>query len=423
MTTTAGRLPLLLLLAAPATSLVLPRGAAVAPSSIKHRPALSTAPLRTAVYDISCSGGGNAEDDERAETLEYLTTLGGFTAGSVGLFVALTAGAGLEDIYAGNIVLVTLCAVGAYLLFFDGGATQKGLENQAVRQLAQEEGEVMAEAPRAAVSAVPAAAAAVEPAAVSSLLERDGFARVDEVLSAATAKAMLEHVNEELERKRAETAGADPADLRTEGSFGDVLMRENRYDLYLDLDGPVRAALDEALKPLRPVLGATLGADAELFELAALISDPRSPRQPVHPDTPFRAGEAAAVVTAFVALQDVDGLMGPTSVIPGTHTAKAHERFNTKDDGGRERVALLREEPNHVGVLGVGDANLIDSRLFHCGGANDSTRRRVLFYFSFRRRGKVTPSGSLLYSLRRAGHALDDADEWASTRASTSASA
>ena len=88
----------------------------------------------------------------------------------------------------------------------------------------------------------------------------------------------------------------------------------------------------------------------QLFELAALIADPRAPRQPVHPDTGFREGEGAAAITAFVALQDVDELMGPTCIIPGTHTAEAHVRFNNRDDGGRERVALLREKPNHVGV-------------------------------------------------------------------------
>merc|ERR1719387_2035249 len=104
--------------------------------------------------------------------------------------------------------------------------------------------------------------------------------------------------------------------------------------------------------------------------------------------------------------------MGPTSVIPCTHTAEAHERFNDKADGGRERVALLRTMPNHVGTLGVGDANLIDSRLIHAGTSNDSRRRRVLFYISFRRRGKVTPSGSLLYKFRRAGYGLDNTDLW-----------
>jgi ectoine hydroxylase-related dioxygenase (phytanoyl-CoA dioxygenase family) len=111
-----------------------------------------------------------------------------------------------------------------------------------------------------------------------------------------------------------------------------------------------------------------------------------------HPDTPYKPGDGAAVLTAFLALQDVEDDMGPSAIIPRTHTAEAHARFNNKDDGGRERVALLRELPNHVGTLRLGDANLIDSRLIHAGGSNDSSKRRVLFYVSFRRRGKVTPS-------------------------------
>jgi len=61
---------------------------------------------------------------EREETLEYFKTLGGFSFGSLGLFVALTAGAGMEDVQAGNLVLVALCVYGAYLLFFDGGVTE-----------------------------------------------------------------------------------------------------------------------------------------------------------------------------------------------------------------------------------------------------------------------------------------------------------
>ena len=53
------------------------------------------------------------------------------------------------------------------------------------------------------------------------------------------------------------------------------------------------------------------------------------------------------------------------------------------------QVKLLREYGNHQGVLRTGDANMIDSRLVHAGGANNSRKRRVLFYFSFRRKGKV----------------------------------
>ena len=46
-------------------------------------------------------------------------------------------------------------------------------------------------------------------------------------------------------------------------------MRENRYDLFLDLDPPVCKALGEVLRVLKPMLTGLLGAGAELFELSA----------------------------------------------------------------------------------------------------------------------------------------------------------
>ena len=357
------------------------------------------------------------QEDDRAETIEYFKTLGSIGGGAFGLFLALTSGAGLEDVLAGNLVLVALCFYGAYLLFFDGGVTQAALENQAIAQLANEEAEVMAGAPKAAVKPFDASAAAADPGPCAAAMHDEGYVRLNGALSSATAAALLEHVNDELVKKREEaqqaaSEGAGGSMMATQ-SFGDVLMKENRYDLYLDVaDESVRRALGEVLKPLKPVWSESLGADAELFELAALVSDPRAPRQPVHPDTPWREGQGACAITAFVALQDVDEPMGPTSVLPGTHTQVAHERFNSKDDGGREKVALLREVPNHVGVLSMGDANLIDSRLLHCGGGNESPKRRVLFYVTFKANGARAPTGSLFYHLRRAGYTLENADEW-----------
>lgn len=329
-------------------------GAYLAPSALVRTqhgaaappPLRSSAPLRS--KPPLCSDVDEAERAaERAETLEYFKTLGGFSFGSFGLFVALTAGAGLDDQAAGNLVLVALCIYGSYLLFFDGGVTQAALEAQAVQQLADEEGDIMAAAPRATVVEYPAA---VDPEALAQTLDDDGFARVNSILSSETASALLEHVNSELGAKREAVKAGKEAESR---SFGDVLSRENRFDLKLDLKPPVQAALTEALQPLQPALSRVLGEEAELFELAALVSDPRSPRQPVHPDTPYREGLGAAVITAFVALQDVEVDMGPTSIVPGTNTEEAHVRFNSADDGGREKVALLREKPNHVGTLGT----------------------------------------------------------------------
>lgn len=392
-------------------ALLLPSAAPFQAAPVRGavRPQPRTAALRpramrgpTRVPAVVARDDGPSEEEakaERAETIEYLKTLGGFTAAATGGFFALEA-CGLDDIAAGNAVLLALCAYGAGLLFFDGGVTQAALESQAIRQLAFEEGEILEQAPRAEIAELRPGDAASAVAA----LDKDGAVRIDEVLSPESSQALLAHVNACLEEKR---KALQAQDLRAESSFGDVLMRENRYDLYLDLDPPVKDALQEALAAMAPTLAGALGPDAELFELAALVADPKAPRQPVHPDTPYREGEGAAILTTFVALQDVEPDMGPTDIVPRTHTAEAHVRFNAQDDGGREKVQLLREYGNHKGVLRTGDANVIDSRLIHAGGGNDSRKRRVLFYFSFRRKGKITPSGSLAYELRREGYTLD----------------
>ena len=70
-------------------------------------------------------------------------------------------------------------------------------------------------------------------------LDRDGVARIDEVISPEAAQTLLAHVNTRLEEKR---QALEAQDLRAEASFGDVLMRENRCAL-LRLTG--RQALQE----------------------------------------------------------------------------------------------------------------------------------------------------------------------------------
>ena len=268
------------------------------------RPLAPTRAARRVPHTPVCEAPGSFEEQqkaaERAETVEYFKTLGGFSFGSLGLFAALTTGAGLDDVIAGNIVLVALCAYGSYLLFFDGGVTQAALEQQAIQQLADEEGDIMASAPRANILEYDAKATVAEPTPAIQTLTADGYARVNRVISPSAASTLLEFVNQELTKQREQVMDGSTAESMR---FGDVLSRDNRFDLKLDLDPPVREALNEAIESIKPVFAGTLGEDAELFELAALVSDPRSPRQPVHPDTPFRQGEGAAAVTAFVALQ------------------------------------------------------------------------------------------------------------------------
>ena len=100
---------LALALCAPASALVVPSGArlpCLGRAHASHRGSLR-APAPTCTTDFE----KQEKAAEREETIEYFKTLGTFSFGSLGFFLALTQGAGMEDVLAGNIVLVALCAL------------------------------------------------------------------------------------------------------------------------------------------------------------------------------------------------------------------------------------------------------------------------------------------------------------------------
>lgn len=265
--------------------------------------------------------------------------------------------------------------------------------------------------------------AALFPEEVVGALRKEGVVRIDGALSASATAELLDEVNcnleASLERAKARVHDAKlPRDALSDllrltdealaENFGDVLCSKNRHDLKLDLSTPqVQSACSELLSVLQATLASCLGEESELYELAALISDPQSSSQPLHPDTSFEA--EAVVLTAFVALQDIDAAMGPTLFLPGTHTAEAHAAFDA--DGRKRTATALGSYPSWRGVINAGDVTLYDSRLLHCGGANESPRRRALFYVSFRAKGADCSfrktQGTLLDSLR-GRHTLRD---------------
>ena len=326
------------------------------------------------------------------------------------------------------------------------------------------EGELMARAPLQQVRAgLESQSVAANPKQTVAVLSKNGLCRVDNCLSDGVVAQLIAHVNNTLagartrvaddqkqrERDTAQraymeaqssgqirlaglwprvelwattarifatralgsclpSAGAAEVELQ---SFGAVLAPSERWDLKLTLCPSVVAALREALVPLRAVCEEVLGEDAVLFECAALVADPHAPRQPLHPDTAHERNAGPHVLTCFLALQDVDDRMGPTVFLPGTHCSESHAAFNAPAETGAKQ-ALLASAPRQLGTLGRGDAMLFDSRLLHCGSANESDARRVLFYFSFRAAEARVPQGTLDAGLERRQLRLSCSSEW-----------
>jgi hypothetical protein len=278
-------------------------------------------------------------------------------------------------------------------------------------------------------------------------LSLDGVVRINGALSPRTAAALRHDV---LERRAAAYAAVASGSRSPDFEFGTFMQYAERCDLLLPLKGNrvVQRALRELLcgaarsgagqsspptvattTPLCDLLLATVGQDAVLYELAALVSEPGAPRQPVHPDSPWQAATPLEppLLTSFVALQAVADAMGPTLFLPGTHGScdggAAHAAYSASP---ASLDALLHARPSAAALLGAGDASCFDSRILHCGGANAHPDRggktRALFYVSFRNPLAAQPigtAGSLrkdvepltLVALRAKLAALGDSDD------------
>lgn len=236
----------------------------------------------------------------------------------------------------------------------------------------------------------------------AKVIHRDGVLRIDGALAPDLADELREYVLQQQIFAAAKTE----ENLETSQAFyGVENQRKSRCDLQLSLlrggyaaDGNTdtndnissqKHVLADALQELlgkdgtlRFIYENLVTLEGEFYEMAAVITDPGSTRQKVHPDLPFKDDSPLYVI--FLALQDVDEAMGPTSFLLRTHTAKGNGIFN--DPSQEVRDEQLSTADCRVSTLKKGDAVLFDARILHCGNANDleNGSTRALFNFSFR---------------------------------------
>lgn len=237
-------------------------------------------------------------------------------------------------------------------------------------------------------------------------LQEDGVVRINQVIDSQTASDILSYVN----KKKLDTE----QECITEGwvkdvesawlcrnRFANVLLKKNRWDLLLPLpdhdstnedNNNIMRGLDRMIGKngkVGNIIEDWFGLDAELYEFATLFSDPGSDPQNIHPDIPCISPEPP-LLTCFLALQDIDSTMGPTTFIPRSNNPVFHAALNdhTKHD------LMLKSVPNKLSMLKAGDCCLFDPRTLHAGGANRSEKRRCLFIISFRNPRLEDPGAS-----------------------------
>lgn len=214
---------------------------------------------------------------------------------------------------------------------------------------------------------------------VNAILLKDGCVSLKSVLSKDTAKELYEFVANE---KTVVEENVEKGLVEYAHFLGAVNNRRNRADVFLPYDSAiVQKSLFEVTKNVYPLLNELEGMreTGMLHELSSFVSDPGSPNQCVHCDTPYLPN-VAPLYTFFVALQDVDDDMGHTTFLPQTQIKEAHEIFNGPQ---RQKEELIANSKCVSSNLKIGDAAIFDSRVLHFGGANTSQKRRILFYFTF----------------------------------------
>eukprot|EP00746_Dinoflagellata_sp_MGD_P058826 gnl/MRDRNA2_/MRDRNA2_25137_c0_seq1.p1 gnl/MRDRNA2_/MRDRNA2_25137_c0~~gnl/MRDRNA2_/MRDRNA2_25137_c0_seq1.p1 ORF type:complete len:336 (+),score=34.89 gnl/MRDRNA2_/MRDRNA2_25137_c0_seq1:127-1134(+) len=205
--------------------------------------------------------------------------------------------------------------------------------------------------------------------------------------------------------QRADLAGTEAGDIREP---------EHRAHVRIPMCSNAVSALCAALGPggalASSVSEAGLSPAARLVELSVMIAMPGAVEQRVHTDVPPHIAHPMA--TLWIALQDVDLSLGPTMV----HATNA-EQLATRErwswslhkaprrptmltyapDGFIESAtstSLTGETPPSVAMLldgdcpqamlmNRGDAMLLDTRIFHFGGANTSRETRAQLRATF----------------------------------------
>ena len=241
----------------------------------------------------------------------------------------------------------------------------------------------------AALQSVPVSVANRKPEACAAVLTKMGCLGFQNALSGDTADELLAFVVAENARCQAAVLAGDSFDSffggvncrGTDGMFG------RRQDLFLPLDAPpVRAAVAELLRALSPVLDSLVGREAMLHEVSSIVAEPGSPRQCLHADTivlpcpQYPDVTMPPLYTFFVALQDVEPGMGATQFLPMTHTPAAHELWNAAARSEQLKQRFVACQAAVQSDLRRGDVAAFDSRVLHAGCANETQKRRVLFY-------------------------------------------
>ena len=229
-------------------------------------------------------------------------------------------------------------------------------------------------------------------------IERDGFVYSAEGCSENLITGILGTSHARIERVMS-ALGDREIGIGSAAGFDELVQRSpGRWDLPIS---PAAFGLDDRQFPWWPTVAKILGDDAEHSFSGVVYSDPETPAQEWHIDSPHESADhlPAHAINVLVALQAVSLDMGPTEIAVGSHRLTNHLLNRSLD---REELVYqhattsperLVEESGDaapqrfVSEMPAGSFIVFDDRLMHRGLGNQSGEKRYMAYFSYRKAG------------------------------------
>lgn len=229
-------------------------------------------------------------------------------------------------------------------------------------------------------------------------LTDDGFVVLRELCDAKLVDRILDtSLRRSAEVKDA--LGSQDIGIGSAAGFVEVVQRSpGRWDVPIS---PAEFGVEDRSLPWWPLVAAALGDDAEHSFSGVVYSEPGSPAQYWHIDSPHTAAEhrPAHALNVLVALHDIPLDMGPTEFARGSHRLTNHlaNRSLAADEMIYQHASSCPERlvegtgrvvpERFSSALTTGSCLVFDDRILHRGLANNSAGRRSVAYFSYRQAG------------------------------------
>lgn len=232
---------------------------------------------------------------------------------------------------------------------------------------------------------------------LTAQLHADGFVHLadccDEAFTAHILAVSLERI-----RKVRAALGDRDIGIGSAAGYHEIVQRSRgRWDLPIT---PEQFGTTDRELPWWPLVAAVLGDDSVHSFSGVVYSEPGSPAQCWHIDSPHvdAVHREPHALNVLVALHDIPMAMGPTEIAVGSHVLTNHLRnpalvcdelvYQHPGSSPGHLVAGTGERmpDSWASPMTAGSCLVFDDRILHRGPANTSDQNRYVGYFSYRRK-------------------------------------